>query len=155
MELSSWSAMCSSSSLSTTGSWRNSIEFDQLHCRIKGCYRYFIINLSNSLSIPVAMFYLQFTCWTEARSYEWGLWREQKHEELTQVVPSGGLSGVSWRQSQEEQAMETPRSSDCPDIVYQMVTLSILISKRRIQKYLLCNLVDFSIKWWLGSFCVH
>ena len=26
------------------------------------------------------------------------------------------------------------------------------ISLGRIQKYLLCNLVDFSIKWWVGSF---
>ena len=25
------------------------------------------------------------------------------------------------------------------------------VSKGRIQKYLLCNLVDFSIKWWVGS----
>ena len=44
------------------------------------------------------------------------------------MVQSGGLSGVSRRQSQEEKAVGTPRSSDCPGIVYQVVTLSILIS---------------------------
>ena len=44
------------------------------------------------------------------------------------MVQSEGLSGFSRRQSQEEKAVGTPRSSDCPGIVYQVVTLSILIS---------------------------
>ena len=44
------------------------------------------------------------------------------------MVQSEGLPGFSRRQSQEEKAVGTPRSSDCPGIVYQVVTLSILIS---------------------------